>query len=92
MTAVTAAAPSQDGQLFASMSDDRSAKIFDVVNFGMSVNTSFGRFWLTFFNRHDQYDQARVYSIGLLLGPSKESSTISFGHVSTRLIKYTGCS
>jgi peptidylprolyl isomerase domain and WD repeat-containing protein 1 len=34
LTAITAAAASQDGHLFVSISEDGSAKIFDVVNFG----------------------------------------------------------
>ena len=34
LTPVTAVAASTDGQLFASVSEDETAKIFDVVNFG----------------------------------------------------------
>lgn len=37
MTPVLAVSVSVDGQLFASVSDDGSAKVFDVVNFGQSV-------------------------------------------------------
>lgn len=36
LTPVVAVSASADGQLFASVSEDGSAKVFDVVNFGKS--------------------------------------------------------
>jgi len=36
LTPITAVSASADGQLFATVSEDMSAKVFDVVNFGMS--------------------------------------------------------
>ena len=37
---VIAVSASADGQLFASVAEDGSAKVFDVVNFGTSENSS----------------------------------------------------
>ena len=37
MTPITAVSASADGQLFASVSEDMTAKVFDVVNFGESL-------------------------------------------------------
>jgi len=36
LTPITSVSASADGQLFATVSEDMSAKVFDVVNFGMS--------------------------------------------------------
>lgn len=44
---VVAVAASADGQLFASMSEDGSAKIFDVVNFGGTSSYFDYAAWLT---------------------------------------------
>lgn len=38
LTPITGVSASADGQLFATISDDQAAKVFDVVNFGMSVH------------------------------------------------------
>jgi len=37
MSPITGVSASADGQLFASISEDRSAKVFDVANFGAQM-------------------------------------------------------
>jgi peptidylprolyl isomerase domain and WD repeat-containing protein 1 len=51
LTPVTAVSASADGQLFASVSEDRSAKVFDVVNFG---KLRLGSFIIDYSLRHAQ--------------------------------------
>jgi WD40 repeat protein len=41
LTPVVAVSASADGQLFATVSEDRTAKVFDVVNFGESHSQAF---------------------------------------------------
>jgi peptidylprolyl isomerase domain and WD repeat-containing protein 1 len=50
MTPIVGVSASADGELFASVSEDGSAKVFDVVNFGAlksPVMLSFSLFFLT---------------------------------------------
>jgi hypothetical protein len=72
MTTIVGVSASADGELFASIAEDGSAKVFDVVNFGAPR-------WRASFpylfacsdphkNRYDQYDQAWVHAESLLLG------------------------
>jgi peptidylprolyl isomerase domain and WD repeat-containing protein 1 len=71
LTAITAVAATQDGQLFVSMADDGSAKIFDVVNFGKHPMLSAFEFGFSRSDfRHDQYDQTRLHTLSMLLGSS----------------------
>lgn len=75
MQAVTGISGSADGQLFATISEDGNAKVFDVVNFGASVIKFSGRPRTYFPFRHDQYHQARLYPAFMLLGTSKGPSS-----------------
>lgn len=38
LTPITAVSASADGQLFATVSEDMTVKVFDVVNFGKNLN------------------------------------------------------
>lgn len=82
---------SADGELFASIAEDESAKVFDVVNFGASevlfLCHSCG-LTLPHANAHarappryDQYGQARFHAKILLLGTSERPSTEHSCHV-----------
>ena len=55
---VVAVSASADGQLFASVAEDGSAKVFDVVNFGAFASLCAcvlaDKLWNT--TRYDQYD------------------------------------
>jgi hypothetical protein len=74
---------SADGELFASIAEDESAKVFDVVNFGASEDPLVLVYVLTSphtrarartSRRYDQYDQAWVRAKSLLLGTSERPS------------------
>lgn len=45
LTPITGVSASADGQLFATISEDRTAKVFDVVNFGALIRP-YARFFL----------------------------------------------
>ena len=74
---------SADGQLFASVAEDGSAKVFDVVNFGEFCFVSMSEEWCynVEFDRHDQYAEVAVYTECLLLGASEGTSTRAVSYV-----------
>lgn len=67
MSPITGVSSSADGQLFASISEDGSAKVFDVLNFGAQVAHIYLS-WRLLVNRHDKHDKARIYPSCVLLG------------------------
>lgn len=76
LTPVVAVSASADGQLFASVSEDGSAKVFDVVNFGKSP-VVFTRPAYHYVHRYDKHNQARIYTSCMLLGSSAWASSRS---------------
>ena len=67
---VVSVSASADGQLFASVAEDGSAKVFDVVNFGplnIILLVHLHSFDTTTL-RHDQYDQTGLRATYVLLG------------------------
>lgn len=78
---IVAVSASADGTLFASIAEDGTAKIFDVVNFGaLYASSSFILF--IFSLRYDQHDQFGVYTTSVLLGSPQRSSARTSCHVS----------
>lgn len=81
LSPVVAVSASVDGQLFATVAEDKMAKVFDVVNFGesncyrKSVHVKYGR------NRYDKHYQLGLYTSCLLLGTQAWSSSGSLGCV-----------
>jgi WD40 repeat protein len=74
---IVGVAASSDGQLFASIAEDGSAKVFDVVNFGtFSPNLLQIYYNKNIYHRHDYYAQARLYTTRLLLGTSKRAGSV----------------
>ena len=75
---IVAISASADGQLFASVAEDGSAKMYDVVNFGGSQVALLLRdrdvLILLACVRYDKYDSATVYSTYVLLGSSERAS------------------
>jgi hypothetical protein len=76
MMPIVGASASADGELFASIAEDESAKVFDVVNFGASED---GPLCVSMFLKHaplryDQYDHAWICAKSLLLGASERPS------------------
>ena len=66
---------SADGELFASIAEDESAKVFDVVNFGASGEPSLVSVYvLTSLFRYDQHGRAWIRAKSLLLGASERPS------------------
>ena len=68
---IVAIAASEDGKLFATVSDGGEGRVFDVVNFGMSwpdVRTAYS-IYLT--GRHDQHLQVRLQAECVPMGPSR---------------------
>lgn len=80
LTPVVAVSASADGQLFASVSEDGSAKVFDVVNFGRSSSAHWSS-WSPYFSRYDQHNQAWIYTSCVLLGSSARPSPRSSSSV-----------
>jgi hypothetical protein len=78
---VVAVSASADGQLFASVAEDGSAKVFDVINFGEAPSVSFLHPHLSAsqfdhvvadsktYARHDQHAYPRLQAPCVLLGP-----------------------
>lgn len=62
---------SDDGKLFATVSEGGEGRVFDVVNFGMFLCNPFAVTILNIFAtaRHDKYPQVPIYPQGMLLGP-----------------------
>jgi peptidylprolyl isomerase domain and WD repeat-containing protein 1 len=58
---------SSDGQMFASVAEDRTAKVFDILNYGKSRVPHRGFSPLTAC-RYDQYDETQFYPPRMLLG------------------------
>ena len=80
---VVAVSASADGQLFASVAEDGSVKVFDVVNFGTIQQVArHDLFRSPPECRHDQYAQAFLCPPCLLLGPPTRSSPRTPCHVS----------
>ena len=71
---------SADGQLFASISEDGTAKVFDVVNFGQSSCLRSG-LTTQMFLRYDQYYKIGLYAPLLLLDSQKRPSPGSASYV-----------
>jgi WD40 repeat protein len=83
LTPVVAVSASADGQLFASVSEDGSAKVFDVVNFGQTFKVQvFSLLTYNLLSRYDKYDQVGIHSSCMLLGTSARAVSGSFGCVS----------
>jgi len=87
---VVGVSASADGQLFASVAEDGSAKVFDVINFGRASAT-FIRLTISHIKllRHDQYGETRIYAACMLLGPQTRTSPRTTGSVSTTLHVFT---
>lgn len=69
---------SADGQLFASISEDGTAKVFDVVNFGeLGLASSSALIPDCNLRRYDNYYQPWIYSSCLLLGSSTRTGPSS---------------
>jgi peptidylprolyl isomerase domain and WD repeat-containing protein 1 len=81
---VIAVSASADGQLFASVSQDGSAKVFDVVNFG-GYSPLIGWPVLMTSCRYDQSDKIGICTALMLLGPPTRTSTRAVGSVSAVL-------
>lgn len=62
---------SDDGKLFATVSEGGEGRVFDVVNFGMLLYIPFAMTVLNIFitARHDKYLEVPIYSEGMLLDP-----------------------
>jgi WD40 repeat protein len=73
---VVAVSASSDGQLFASVSEDGTAKVFDVLNFG-DILIAFPKFHRpsSFSLRYDQHDQVGLHTACVLLGSSAWTSS-----------------
>ena len=74
LSPVVGVSASADGQLFGTVSEDKTAKVFDVVNFGVCLSSSTRESSLPLF-RYDQYHKAWVRAPCLLLGSSERAST-----------------
>jgi hypothetical protein len=78
---------SADGELFASIAEDESAKVFDVVNFGALEDLFLSRRYVLTLPciyaplRYDQHDQAWIHAKILLLGASERPSAEHSCHV-----------
>lgn len=68
LSPVVSISASDDGQLFASVAEDGSAKVFDVVNFG-AFGFHNSVLSLTISDRYDQHDKIGVHAFSVLLGP-----------------------
>jgi WD40 repeat protein len=86
LASVIGVSASADGQLFASVAEDGTAKVFDIINFGnalaifMQMTTP-----LIEARRHDQYGETWVHTACMLLGPQTRTSPRAIGNVSHRL-------
>ena len=90
LTPVIAVSASADGQLFSSVSEDGSAKVFDVVNFGKAIAVQIfclPRSQLS--PRYDQYDQVGIYPSCMLLGTSARTGSRTLGCVSSVFLVLT---
>ena len=75
MMPIVGVSASADGELFASIAEDESAKVFDVVNFGASGEPSLVSVYvLTSPFRYDQHGRAWIRAKSLLLGASERPS------------------
>lgn len=86
LSTIVGVSASVDGQLFASVAEDGSAKVFDVVNFGMLISCYILAFNTERKLRYDQYDQARIYSSDLLLGPPQRPGSGYSSSVGVRFL------
>jgi peptidylprolyl isomerase domain and WD repeat-containing protein 1 len=86
---VVAVSASSDGQLLASVSEDGTAKVFDVVNFGELLLVLLQTYFTLSdedYGRYDQHDQAGFHSARVLLGPSTRTSAGTSSSVSNRML------
>lgn len=62
---------SDDGKLFATVSEGGEGRVFDVVNFGMLLYIPFAMTILNIFTtaRYDKYLEIPIYSESMLLDP-----------------------
>lgn len=75
LATIVAVSASADGQLFASVAEDGSAKVFDVINFGEYLQSHCNSRALTVGSaRHDQYAEVAICTTRVLLGTSEGTS------------------
>lgn len=68
LASVVAVSASADGTLFASVAEDGTAKVFDVINFGASYTLTLLSLDLIGSSRHDQHDHFGLHAASMLLG------------------------
>jgi hypothetical protein len=83
---VVGVSASADGQLFASIAEDGTAKMFDVINFGGASSLCSQILGLCKGYRHDQHGQIRVHTTRMLLDSPTWTSTGTSCSVSSILL------
>lgn len=70
LSTIVGISASSDGQLFASVAEDGTAKVFNILDYGMchSYHYALATQRMCPLHRHDQHDQAWVYTSRVLLG------------------------
>lgn len=86
LKAIVGVSASDDGKLFATVSEGGEGRVFDVVNFGMLLYIPFAMTILNIFTtaRHDKYLEVPIYSEGMLLDPWARSWAAIIGGLRCR--------